>query len=536
MTSSVEIGSTFRKSMAWLHTWAGVVFGVLLFAIFWMGTLSVFDQEIDGWMMPMTRRLQVSEKTVSFDATVRPVAERLAANSPDWTVWFPTNRAPAFWLKWRDASNREITERLDPATGADLNVGTYGGTGFLYPFHYRLSIAVNDIGAWMVGIASMFMLVTFVSGVVIHKKIFKDAFKFRPKKDALRARLDLHNLTGVLALPFHFFITLSGLIILYSTYFPSGWQAAYAGNREAYNREATGNYMRPKAHAPGSLGSLDAILGEARRLWGSEGEYYFLKVTHPGDANSFVEMRRLFTDRITRDSEWLFFDAASGAPLAHSGAKPVKNVYRSIYNLHVLGQHVGYNRWTLRWLYFMAGLAGCVMIATGFLFWLETRRAQHAKEGLAGVRTVEALAVGAVPGIIIATLTFFIANRLLPPGASVAGVPRPELEVWAFHLAWILSFAHAAWCGRPAWAQQSRAVAVLALAAVLLNWTTTGDHLLSTLRTGLYGVAGMDALLLLSAVIGWWAAHRMQQGNLARAATDPLVVPTFSSGRKSTYA
>lgn len=47
--------SGFRQSMAWLHTWAGVVLGSLLFAIFWMGTLSVFDREIDRWMMPDTR-------------------------------------------------------------------------------------------------------------------------------------------------------------------------------------------------------------------------------------------------------------------------------------------------------------------------------------------------------------------------------------------------------------------------------------------------------------------------------------------------
>src|SRR5687768_14441954 len=46
---------TLRRSMSWLHTWAGVGLGGLLFAIFWMGTLSVFDREIDRWMMPGTR-------------------------------------------------------------------------------------------------------------------------------------------------------------------------------------------------------------------------------------------------------------------------------------------------------------------------------------------------------------------------------------------------------------------------------------------------------------------------------------------------
>lgn len=50
----------FRGSMNWVHTWAGAVLGGLLFAIFWMGTLSVFDREIDRWMAPMTRVPQAS--------------------------------------------------------------------------------------------------------------------------------------------------------------------------------------------------------------------------------------------------------------------------------------------------------------------------------------------------------------------------------------------------------------------------------------------------------------------------------------------
>ena len=58
---------TLRRSMSWLHTWAGVVLGSLLFAIFWMGTLSVFDREIDRWMMPATR-IAAPAEPVSLDA------------------------------------------------------------------------------------------------------------------------------------------------------------------------------------------------------------------------------------------------------------------------------------------------------------------------------------------------------------------------------------------------------------------------------------------------------------------------------------
>jgi uncharacterized iron-regulated membrane protein len=47
--------NTFTQSMAWLHTWAGLIFGWLLFAIFVTGTLAVFDKELNHWMQPKSR-------------------------------------------------------------------------------------------------------------------------------------------------------------------------------------------------------------------------------------------------------------------------------------------------------------------------------------------------------------------------------------------------------------------------------------------------------------------------------------------------
>ena len=44
-------------------------------------------------------------------------------------------------------------------------------------------------------------------------------FTFRPWKRTQRASLDLHNLTGVVALPFHFFFAFTGLVIFASFYF-----------------------------------------------------------------------------------------------------------------------------------------------------------------------------------------------------------------------------------------------------------------------------------------------------------------------------
>ena len=243
--------STFRKSMTWLHTWAGVIMCSLLFAIFWMGTLSVFDREIDRWMMPMTR-LPAATAPVALDATALPILQDLAPGSSQWTITQPTERVPVLRLSWRDAEDKGVNRYFDPASGKALpDAGTYAGTNFIYPFHYRLHIRFMDLGEWLVGLIAMGMLVAIVTGVIIHRKIFREFFTFRPaSKTTVRAALDLHNLTGVLAMPFHFIIGLSGLIIFFTTYFPTGWYAAY-GDRQSFNDDANRTFRRDKAGAPG---------------------------------------------------------------------------------------------------------------------------------------------------------------------------------------------------------------------------------------------------------------------------------------------
>ena len=493
--------------MNWLHTWAGVGLGALLFAIFWMGTLSVFDREIDLWMMPMTR-LAAGDAQASFEALGPAIADAAAARSPYLSAIFPTERQPAIRLLWSGTAG-SVLRYMDPATGAALpDPGTLAGTGFLYPFHYMLHIRAGRLGAWLVGFASMTMLVLCVSGVVIHRKIFTDFFTFRVARKPRRLILDLHNMTGVLGLPFHFVITLSGLIIFFATYFPGVVQLAYDGDRRAFIRETLDAYSRPPLGRPGTIASLDAMVAEARRPWTGEGSLIVF-VSHPGDAGAYVEISRPREGRINGLGDAAYFDAATGS-LLHRRANilPVLAAERFVLGLHV----VQFRHWTLRWLYFWLGLLGCVLIATGYLFWLESRRHKHATHGFSSVRLVEGLTIGSLTGIVIATFAFFVVNRLLPLGASFAGQDRASLEISIFYLVWLASFVHAWLRSSRAWAEQCCVVALLAAAAVLLNWLTTGDHLVRSLaHRHLWPIAGMDAMLLLAAAIALTAANRLRR-------------------------
>jgi uncharacterized iron-regulated membrane protein len=502
-----------RQAMAVLHTWTGVVLGSVLFAIFWMGTLSVFDREIDRWMLPATR-LGPPPPALSLDASVRPRVDQLAAGVEQWSVVLPTPRTPTLVFRYTDADEASQLLHLDPVTGNALSdAGSLGGTGFIFPFHFGLHLGWHDLGTWLVGLCGMAMLVLVVSGVVIHRRIFKDMFTFRPKKVLSRSSLDLHNVLGVLALPFHFVMPLSGLIIFSALYFPGTWHSAYAGDRSAFSREVQGNYQRPKAGAPGALGSLDEMAAEAERRFGG-GKPYFLRVAHVGDAASYVELRRSHAADVSMNRDRIYFDAATGTVLGRSEAPPVQRLQRFIAGIHF----VQFDNWLIRWLYFGAGLAGCVLIATGFLFWLESRRSRHVRQGLVGVRVVEALSVGSVLGILLGTLAFFVANRVLPADLSIAGASRASLEAWVFYLVWLSSFVHAAWRRRSALQEQCHALGALALGALILNGLTTGDHLGRTLSRGSWSVAGMDLLLLLGGLLAFAVARRLRSQRGAEVA------------------
>lgn len=503
--------------MLWLHTWAGVVLGGLLFAIFWMGTLSVFDKEIDLWMKPDTRIERPAN--LELDAFAETV-EHLVAGSQNWGLSLPSERVPVGRFSYRDStgSHRHV---VDVETGALIpDQGTLAASGFLYPFHYSLHLRWKRVGYWIVGTAAMAMLLLIISGVIVHRRIFATFFTFRPEKKTLRSSLDLHTLSGMLVLPFHFLIPLSGVIVFMSIYFPQAANLAYAGEEKpqrAFFDEAYGSFSREPSGTPAQTSSLDAMLATAQAKWDGS-EVLLFRVYHPGDANSYVTMRRAYRDQLTLGRSMMHFDATTGEMLERFDTAPVHTVQRFIIGLHLLQ----FDHWALRWIYFLAGLSGCILIGTGFVYWLEKRRTKHEKLGLKGVRIVEGLTVGTVTGLLIATLAFFAVNRLLPLGVEFANTERSALEVWTFYLVWILTFAHAWLRPTRAWAEQLWAIAGLSVAAVVLNAATTGDHLIRSFSEQLWPVFSMDTSLLIAALLAGFLALRLRRAKPAEAALQPV--------------
>jgi uncharacterized iron-regulated membrane protein len=537
---------SFRLSLTWLHTWFGLVLGFVLMVAFFFGSMSVFDREIDRWSLPETRiepqsmpsfdrilaaRFQnitepdAEQRAAAAKRVTQPLPEKLVA--ANWSA-YTTHRDPVlglyvgFEVPHSTLPHDEIygERTIDPRDGRVLRRDQLPiGSGFFYPMHYSLHIAWHDIGAWIVGFAAMVMLAALVSGVVMHRKVFREFFTFRPERNPLRSTLDLHNLSGVVALPFHFLWALSGLIIFVGIYFPV-IDTMMRPVVEAHEREESahsGLALEPSG-VPGTLASVDAMMAAAKARWASRGmpgEVGFLSVAHVGHSNAIVSIYRDSTDRVA-SAEALHFEGSTGRVVYEDPPEgPITTV-----NAFLVGMHLQqFEHWTLRWLIFVGGILSCVCIATGFIFFVEKRKHLHAKQERSGARWVDALAVTTVTGMVIATVFVLVANRVLPENVA----QRDLWEKSAFWLAWLLTLLHAGWRSEAvlrarrskAWAEQCWAIAVLAVVAVFLNALTTGDHLARTLTARYWPVAGVDLMLLATSVIAALAARRLQRRSIA---------------------
>lgn len=513
----------FRQSMSWLHTWGGLTVGWILYFVFLTGTLGYFDTEIDRWMKP-----ELPKETANIQQSVAMGLQRLeekAQGAERWLISPPGNRdTPHLRIFWQMPENADGTpgargnELLDARTGEALSGRATGGGQTLYRMHYSLHYIPANIAYWIVGFCSMFMLVAIITGVVIHKKIFKDIFTFRSQKGQ-RSWLDMHNLLSVSALPFHFMITYSGLIFFVMTYMSLIVAGTYGVGKDARDTFFDEFFAETdKPAASGTLATLaepSAMITIAETQWGA-GQIRYLDIDHPGDSNARVNIARQM-DSPLRSSPELVFDGVSGELLDSKSA--ITSAPHTVYDTF-LGLHEGlFATIGLRWLYFFSGLLGTAMIATGMILWsVKWRPAQLKKAGGPdfGYRLVESLNLGTVVGLPIAVAAYFLANRLLP----IELENRAQWEVHSMFIVWLICLLSPLL--RPvqkAWHELLWIAAAIYCLLPVVNGLTTDRHLINSIKENDWIFVGIDLTFIAVGLLFAFAASRLQQGTKPEAAT-----------------
>ncbi|RSZ55296.1 PepSY domain-containing protein [Massilia atriviolacea] len=515
--------------MAWLHTWCGLWFSWLLYAVFLTGTLAVFDEPITHWMspehaleehaaapavpVPLSERRQRLALGAAFMAQAHPRADM-------WEIW-PINRNDnnALTAYWFNRQGGYAEAKLDPASGAPVAASaahkpvrpTLGGHHFV-DFHYELH--AGKVGLWITAIAAMAMLVALVSGIVTHKRIFKDFFTFRPAKGQ-RSWLDAHNAMAVLTLPFLIMIAYTGLAISSVTLMPAPLLARYGpgvDNMKQFLADLGGPAKLARSGDALAVPDLERYAARAEALFRQP--VRCIVIDNPGDSSMRIGVYGWDDEadsmtRIANTTGMVLFSAASGEVLAVRQGGQVDGGAASLTRLVMGSLHMAsFGGLAIRWLYFVCGLAGTAMMATGAILFMVKRRNKHGAEfGAATARVyrlVEGLNVAAIAGLAVACMAFLWANRLLPLDLE----QRAGWELRVFFGAWVAALAHGLLrAPAAAWREQLGALAGLCLLLPLLNWMTTGDHLVAQIAGRAdWESAGVELAALLAGALAAWAA------------------------------
>ncbi|MFE0841454.1 PepSY-associated TM helix domain-containing protein [Achromobacter insolitus] len=523
-----------RQSMSWLHTWSGLIFGWVLFAMFLTGTLAFFRPEITSWMQP-----EIQTRPASAAQSVAAAQRYLSEHASDATRWFitpPSDREPLIQLLYQSPKPKPgergfVRVKLDPANGEAVTARQTRGGDFFYRFHFELETAF-PWGRWLASIAGMFMLVAIISGIITHKKIFTDFFTFRPRKGGQRAWMDGHNALSVLGLPFHLMITFSGLVLFMAMLMPAGILAVYENPRQYSDDVFKAFKIAPARNEPAPLVPLAPLVAQAQEHW--QGRVGRVTVNHPGDAGATVTLVRDAADGVSygRLAPYMRFDGVTGA--LQEGEDELSATVRTAGV--ITGLHLGlFAEPLLRWLYFLVSLAGTGMVGTGLVLWIAKRR-QKARPGAReafSLRLVDALNAGTVAGLFISVAAFFWANRLLPadmPGRQLWET-RAFFAVWGLSLVYAFLFQHRKWRDLLA-----AAAATLALVPVV-NALTTSRHLGVSLPAGDWVMAGFDLTCLAGALLLAWMARKAARAAKApgkgRPAARPVAKPAIQQAVQS---
>ena len=350
-----------------LHSWAGIVTGLLLFIVCFSGAVVVFKHEIDLWANPSLAQLPRAEPPAPLDTVLARLQERYPGATVE-ALALPDAVNPAYFAFIREpgapaAHGTKIALRGD--TGAvigpvDSQLGQY-----LRMLHVFLFFGPR----WIVGFLGVAMLVLIATGIVIHRKILAELFTQRWGRSFRVVMSDLHKSAGIWGLGFHILIALTGAWLGLAPLFEQGF--SYATRAAAPVPRAAAAAGKPPALPPATMASLDALHAAARQAV-------------PGFEVAYVSLRRWGTAGATADftgglrghlasTPRVEFDAATGR--IRRVHDPRTAGFWSQVNALMEPLHFGnFGGLPLKWLYFFLGLTPAFLSITGTLIWLDGRQ------------------------------------------------------------------------------------------------------------------------------------------------------------------
>jgi len=525
-----------RKRFYDLHSWSGFALGLFVYFVVFTGSVALFDNEIKAWE-DTAARLHVVEKPVDFHPLLENFVSETAADGELLAVfaYFPAPDTPYYsaFTRVRPAEGpvEEMTRRWNPATGEVLPERGEGLSRWLLDIHRDLmwptALGGTTAGRTLVGIAGIVLMLSVLTGVILHAKMAKELFTLRVDRSVRLKWQDLHKVIGVWGLPFHAMIAFTGAFLgVIAILAPIVAVIAFKGDTEALISAVAGGPREP-AGVAAPMVPIDEVATLRHEL--TQTPPSFVLVSNWGDAAATYDVY-FDADRTLSIYEGRSVSAVSGEPVANPNlddASPSEAVTNAIAPLH----YGTYGGLALKFVYLALGLALSAIVATGLMMWLERRL--HGGEGVrsaAFYRALSRISAGATAGLPLATAALFVFDRLYfgSPEGRLAAIGSTYFGVLSAAIVWSV-------LQRNEYQTVRRLLAATGLAlllAPLANMATTGvDHWAAALTPGHAGARAAlaaDAVLAALGVLTVVGSSRLPRERVEKKRSIAAGAPTLA--------
>ncbi|MET0342408.1 MAG: PepSY-associated TM helix domain-containing protein [Polyangiales bacterium] len=391
-----------------VHTWTGVVGGLVLHVMFFMGGLTIFYKQLNAWEEPVAQ-LPRAERSLEDDLNAG--IAMLGGAPEDLWLYPPTTLRTATKVGYHVPGTHAFESLwVHPQTGAGI-ASREVLSGFFYDLHYLWHNVTGEMVSYGAGFLGLCFLLALVSGVAIQLKNLRGQLhQFRPDRGERVLFSDLHKVLGVLGLPLQLTYAFTGaFMVLAPLTAPFFTATAHGGD---YARTARLVWEEPEDEMPAgpvaAVLPLDALIASAQAA-SPELVANSYRFRHHGRANGWMEMAG--TLRGTPFSEGRVRVAErDGRVLDVRGPGldgAALTAQRFLFAVH-WGEYGGL---PLRLVIFVLALCTCLTILTGNWVWLARRAREH---DTVLHRALHRLTVGIGAGVITATAALFLVSRLLP--------------------------------------------------------------------------------------------------------------------------
>ena len=386
---------TLKHQLA-LHSWVGISSAILLTISFISGSLTVFNDDITRWASPPAPQIQPAADMTELARLMHYMAAHPEHNH-SFLLYLQTDADAPAPLHW-ETGDSETWAYLDADGTLHSHTRPATAAGHVLDELHRSAGIPTIAGEYSMGIVAILYLLALISGTLLAlPKLGQQCLALRLNHSRRRAWLDIHNLLGLTALPFHLIIAITTILFVFAAPLSTLLQPLAPPPPVAENHTIDARPLLPPqalvAAAQHEIPDLQVRFLAFDSLADREQALAVVVGEQPGGG------RQLY----------LALHPYSGAlRYRNHGGNHYARARDILHELH-FGNYGGY---PLRWLYFALGLGGALLFYSGNRLWLDKRARGGARRDVHILAALtEGCTYGSISGI---ALILLAAVGLLP--------------------------------------------------------------------------------------------------------------------------